>query len=93
VLFTRTWIQARPWTSERLHWISVLQVFDRGDATDRQMMRRLETVEHYPHRKQLELLEATHPMLPLRSLWYVPPLGPYTPDEEKEILPMRWRRH
>jgi hypothetical protein len=90
VLFTRTWIQARPWASERLYWTSVLQVFDRADAEDYRIMRHLEIAEHYPNRKQLGLLEAVHPLLPLRAIWYAPPLGPYGSNEKKDIRPVSW---
>ena len=72
VLFTRTWIQARPWTpaGDRLFWISVLQVFDRANDTDRRLMKRLESTEHYPCRRQIQLYEAAFPLLPLRTIWY-----------------------
>jgi hypothetical protein len=91
ILFTRTWIQARPWIvgsrGDRLYWISVLQVFDRGNSEDRRLMRHLETAEHYPCRKKLELLEGAYPNLPLRTIWYIPPLGPYKPNEAIDIRP------
>ena len=92
VLFTRTWIQARPWTpkGDRLFWISVLQVFDHADDTDRRLMKRLESTEHYPCRRQIQLYETAFPTLPLRSLWYTPPLGPYSPTETKDIRPVFW---
>lgn len=94
VLFTRTWIQARPWTpaGDRLFWISVLQVFDRADDTDRRLMKRLESTEHYPCRRQIQLYETAFPLLPLRAIWYIPPLGPYSATETKDIRPVFWAK-
>jgi hypothetical protein len=92
VLFTRTWIQARPWDpkGDRLFWISVLQVFDRANNTDRRLMKHLESIEHYPCRRQIQLYEAAFPLLPLKALWFTPPLGPYSPTETKDIRPVFW---
>lgn len=88
VLVTRTWIQAHPWDthSAHLHWISVLQVFDRADDTDMRLMKRMETTEHSPYKRRFDLYENIYP-LPLRSIWYIPPLGVYGQTEQRIILP------
>lgn len=88
ILFTRTWIQAHPWNANSAHllWISVLQVLDSADATDRSLMKRMETTEHAPYKRRFDLYERIYP-LPLRSIWYIPPLGVYGPTEQRDILP------